>query len=92
MNANADNIANREPDPCLIYPPGDPIDIAPILDQLEGCTDGFCDVLGPAKGMHTNGGCKCLRWLNLFERHAAREYLKRRLGEKRKLADRENPK
>ena len=25
----------------------------------EGCTDGNCIVRGKAKGMHTNGGCKC---------------------------------
>lgn len=24
------------------------------------CTDGSCALGGPAKGMHTNGGCKCL--------------------------------
>ena len=78
---------------CLIHPPGDPIDIAPILDQLEGCLDGYCDVLGPAKGMHTNGACKCLRWLYPGDgvRRAAQDYLKGRLIEKRKLADQENP-
>ena len=26
----------------------------------EGCTDGYCIVRGKAKGMHTNGGCRCL--------------------------------
>ena len=25
-----------------------------------GCTDGNCVVTGPKKGMHTNGGCKCI--------------------------------
>ena len=24
------------------------------------CSDGYCDLGGAAKGMHTNGGCKCL--------------------------------
>lgn len=25
-----------------------------------GCSDGYCLVRGHAKGMHTNGGCRCL--------------------------------
>lgn len=29
------------------------------LDGIGGCTDGACMVVKP-KGMHTNGGCKCL--------------------------------
>lgn len=24
-----------------------------------GCGDGYCCVTGKAKGMHTNGGCRC---------------------------------
>jgi hypothetical protein len=24
-----------------------------------GCSDGYCIIRGKAKGMHTNGGCKC---------------------------------
>ena len=24
-----------------------------------GCSDGYCKFTGPAKGMHTNGGCRC---------------------------------
>jgi len=33
------------------------------LQQLltHGCSDGYCYIKGPAKGMHTNGGCRCLR-------------------------------
>lgn len=31
------------------------------LQQLGGCGDGYCDITGKAKGMHTNGGCRCLR-------------------------------
>jgi hypothetical protein len=33
-----------------------------VLDDLatHGCTDGYCHLRGPATGMHTNGGCKCL--------------------------------
>ena len=23
------------------------------------CGDGYCKFAGPAKGMHTNGGCRC---------------------------------
>lgn len=29
--------------------------------HVGGCTDGHCLVTGPARGMHTNGGCKCAR-------------------------------
>lgn len=31
------------------------------LQRIGGCTDGYCEVTGRAKGMHTNGGCRCLR-------------------------------
>ena len=31
------------------------------LEGIGGCTDGHCLVTGPRKGMHTNGGCSCLR-------------------------------
>lgn len=31
------------------------------MQQLGGCTDGYCNVTGKATGMHTNGGCRCLR-------------------------------
>lgn len=30
------------------------------LAQIGGCGDGNCLVVRP-KGMHTNGGCRCLR-------------------------------
>lgn len=29
------------------------------LNQIGGCGDGYCLVTGRAKGMHTNGGCRC---------------------------------
>lgn len=29
--------------------------------NLTGCLDGYCLVTGSAKGMHTNGGCRCWR-------------------------------
>jgi hypothetical protein len=28
------------------------------ISELK-CSDGFCKFAGPAKGMHTNGGCRC---------------------------------
>lgn len=30
------------------------------LAAIGGCSDGDCKVL-PPRGMHTNGGCRCLR-------------------------------
>jgi len=32
-----------------------------IAEQLGGCSDGSCVVLKP-KGMHTNGGCRCITY------------------------------
>lgn len=29
------------------------------LAAIGGCSDGYCQVVRP-KGMHTNGGCRCL--------------------------------
>jgi len=29
------------------------------LKDIGGCTDGYCVITGHAKGMHTNGGCRC---------------------------------
>ena|GEM_PF-2372040 len=31
-----------------------------LMSSLDGCTDGGC-VISPPKGMHTNGGCRCVR-------------------------------
>ena len=31
-----------------------------LFPRWPGCTDGNCIVLGKTKGMHTNGGCRCL--------------------------------
>jgi hypothetical protein len=31
------------------------------LQELGGCSDGYCYITGKAKGMHTNGGCRCFR-------------------------------
>lgn len=30
------------------------------LTEIGGCSDGNCRVIKPV-GMHTNGGCRCLR-------------------------------
>jgi len=32
----------------------------PDVEGIKGCTDGGC-VFGHPGGMHTNGGCSCLR-------------------------------
>ena len=29
----------------------------------HGCSDGNCRVTGGSRGMHTNGGCRCMRAL-----------------------------
>lgn len=34
-----------------------------LFSGFTGCSDGSCIISGPAEGVHTNGGCKCL--LNL---------------------------
>lgn len=38
-------------------------DLLELLRILStyGCLDGHCAINGPAKGMHTNGGCGCIR-------------------------------
>ena len=41
------------PDPVALRAPLE------LLAELK-CSDGYCDLGGPAKGMHTNGGCHCL--------------------------------
>jgi hypothetical protein len=33
------------------------------MSDEHGCHDGDC-IFGSPKGMHTNGGCKCLRYLD----------------------------
>lgn len=30
-------------------------------NNIHGCTDGYCAIKGKAKGMHTNGGCRCVQ-------------------------------
>jgi len=33
-----------------------------VVDRFRrGCADGYCAVKGRAAGMHTNGGCRCVR-------------------------------
>lgn len=29
------------------------------MAEIGGCGDGYCLVTGHAKGIHTNGGCRC---------------------------------
>lgn len=31
------------------------------LARIGGCSDGYCMISGPAKGMGTNGRCRCVR-------------------------------
>jgi hypothetical protein len=35
-----------------------------IFKGFNPCSDGNCIVGGKAKGMHTNGGCKCITRLS----------------------------
>lgn len=37
----------------------------PEVEGIEGCTDGGC-IFGHPGGMHTNGGCACMRELRPF--------------------------
>ncbi len=37
-------------------------------DEVHGCSDGYCIWKKP-KGMHTNGGCKCLHSLERSTRY-----------------------
>lgn len=41
-----------------------------ITTATGGCSDGYCLVTGKAKGMHTNGGCRCST-----NRHAAQRVM-----------------
>lgn len=34
-----------------------------FIEGMEGCTDGGC-LFERSTGMHTNGGCRCLRELS----------------------------
>lgn len=38
-------------------------DLLELMRTLStyGCTDGHCAINCPAKGLHTNGGCRCIR-------------------------------
>lgn len=31
-----------------------------ITENMQPCTDGSC-IFGPPGGMHTNGGCQCIK-------------------------------
>lgn len=34
------------------------------MQEIGACGDGYCLVTGRARGMHTNGGCRC--WSNKY--------------------------
>lgn len=34
-------------------------DFDDTMKEVGGCSDGYCSVTGTAKGLHTNGGCRC---------------------------------
>lgn len=36
----------------------------PEVDGMQGCTDGGC-IFGHPGGMHTNGGCACVKELRM---------------------------
>lgn len=66
-NMMADNfeICAQELDDALrVRPtvPGPEPSVSVLLADLakHKCSDGYCYLAGPATGMHTNGGCKCL--------------------------------
>jgi len=40
-----------------------PPNTSDAADQIGGCGDGGC-VVFIRKGMHTNGGCRCVRSIN----------------------------
>lgn len=40
---------------------------------LHGCSNGWCIIKGSAQGVHTNGGCHCLRNIEEAALHLAEE-------------------
>lgn len=44
-----------------------------MRQSLTGCQDGFCVIRGKAKGMHTNGGCRCIENIAVFALELAAE-------------------
>ena len=46
-----------------------------MQDAIGGCSDGYCVIKKPS-GMHTNGGCKCLMHLKLYEASRVGQLLK----------------
>ena len=51
-----------------------------MSDEM-GCLDSFCYIKGKAKGMHTNGGCRCVRNLVGRDNPAAAFALEKLLAE-----------
>lgn len=35
-----------------------------LFRDMTPCSDGYCIIGGKAKGMHTNGGCRCVQRMN----------------------------
>lgn len=52
-----------------------------------GCSDGFCYIKGKAKGMHTNGGCRCVKNLVGRNNTAAQVALEKRLADLHKTIE-----
>lgn len=57
-----------------------------MSDEM-GCLDSFCYIKGKAKGMHTNGGCRCVRNLVGRDNSAAAFALEKRLAELHNIID-----
>jgi len=57
----------------------------PPIPTLVGCSDGGC-VFGHPGGMHTNGGCRCLKEIRPFaERIRIERNIRALMDEVRKL-------
>ena len=52
----------------------------PYTPMLTGCSDGYCDITGPRKGMHTNGGCHCIHNALRAVRDSEDDFLPTMLG------------
>lgn len=58
--------AYKEEDGKITHVPIESIYLTPLellkqrLKDIGGCSDGYCQIIRPV-GMHTNGGCRCLR-------------------------------
>ena len=64
-----------------------------VLNEISGCSDGFCYLRGSRSGQHTNGGCRCVKDFQirqpLLALHIMRSSLKKLLeedGNKQKIS------